>query len=102
MIASDGWERGDATLLREQMARLHRQAHRVIWVNPQKGKDGYAPLTAGMQAALPSVDAFLAGHSVATLERLAVETAADRPAPVPSAPRLTRSVAAQARRPPHG
>ena len=61
------------------MARLHRQAHRVIWVNPQKGKDGYAPLTAGMQAALPSVDAFLAGHSVATLERLAVEAAADRP-----------------------
>jgi uncharacterized protein len=79
VIASDGWERGDATLLREQMARLHRQAHRVIWVNPQRGKDGYAPLTSGMQAALPSVDAFLAGHSVATLERLADEVAADRP-----------------------
>jgi uncharacterized protein with von Willebrand factor type A (vWA) domain len=71
VIASDGWERGDATVLREQMERLHRLAHRVIWVNPHKGKDGYAPATAGMQAALPSVDAFLAGHSVATLERLA-------------------------------
>ena len=77
VIASDGWERGDVSLLREQMQRLHRLAHRVIWVNPHKGKDGYAPATAGMQAALPSVDDFLAGHSVATLERLARVIATD-------------------------
>jgi hypothetical protein len=69
-VFSDGWERGDAALLGEQMARLARLAHLVVWVNPHKGKDGYAPLTAGMQAALPHVDDFVAGHSLATLEQL--------------------------------
>jgi uncharacterized protein with von Willebrand factor type A (vWA) domain len=71
VVASDGWERGDATLLGEQMARLHRLAHRVVWVNPHAGKEGFAPQTAGMQAALPYVDAFVAGHSLGALERLA-------------------------------
>jgi len=71
VVASDGWERGDATLLGEQMARLHRLAHRVVWANPHAGKAGFQPQTAGMQAALPYVDAFVSGHSVAALERLA-------------------------------
>jgi uncharacterized protein with von Willebrand factor type A (vWA) domain len=53
------------------MARLHRLAHRVVWANPHAGKAGFLPQTAGMQAALPYVDAFVAGHSVAALERLA-------------------------------
>lgn len=71
VIASDGWERGDATLLGEQMARLHRLAHRVVWSNPHKAQPGYEPLTAGMVAALPHVDDFVAGHSLAALEELA-------------------------------
>jgi uncharacterized protein with von Willebrand factor type A (vWA) domain len=71
VVASDGWERGDASLLGEQMVRLHRLAYRVVWVNPHKGKPGYAPLTAGMAAALPSVDDFVAGHSLAALQELA-------------------------------
>ena len=40
VICSDGWERGDAALLGEQMARLRRLAHRVVWVNPHRGKAG--------------------------------------------------------------
>ena len=51
------------------MARLPRLAHRVVWVNPHRGQPGYAPLTAGMAAALPHVDDFVAGHSLAALER---------------------------------
>ncbi|SDC22600.1 hypothetical protein SAMN05660690_0987 [Geodermatophilus telluris] len=70
VVCSDGWERGSADLLGEQMARLRRLAHAVVWVNPHKGRDGYEPLTAGMQAALPSVDAFVAGHSLAAFEEL--------------------------------
>ncbi len=65
VIFSDGWERGDATLLAEQTARLQRLAHKVVWVNPHKGADGYQPVQSGMAAALPHVDAFVAGHSVA-------------------------------------
>ncbi len=71
VLLSDGWERGDPALLAGQMRRLHRLAHRVIWANPRKARPGYAPLAAGMAAALPSVDAFVEGHSLAALERLA-------------------------------
>jgi uncharacterized protein len=71
VVASDGWERGDAAVLGEQMARLRRLAHRVVWVNPHKARPGYAPLTAGMAAALPHVDDFVEGHSLAALAELA-------------------------------
>lgn len=71
VLLSDGWERGDPRLLAAQMRRLHRLAHRVVWANPRKARPGYAPLAAGMAAALPSVDAFVEGHSLAALERLA-------------------------------
>lgn len=71
VVLSDGWERGDATLLGEQMARLHRLAHRVVWSNPRKAAPGYAPIAAGMAAALPHVDDFVEGHSLAALEHLA-------------------------------
>ncbi|MDQ1696093.1 MAG: uncharacterized protein QOJ03_1446 [Frankiaceae bacterium] len=71
VVLSDGWERGDATLLGEQMARLHRLAHRVVWANPRAGRPGFEPVAAGMAAALPYVDDFVSGHSLAALERLA-------------------------------
>ena len=71
LIASDGWERGDAALLGDQMARLARLAHRVIWVNPHRGKDGFAPVTSGMVAALPYIDDLLAGHTLDALHTLA-------------------------------
>lgn len=71
VIASDGWERGDAALLGEQLARLRRLAHRVVWVNPHKGKSGYAPLTGGMLAALPHIDDLVAGNSYEALRMVA-------------------------------
>jgi len=70
VVFSDGWERGDAGLLGEQMARLRRVAHRVVWVNPHRGKAGYEPLQGGVVAALPHCDDFLAGHSLATFADL--------------------------------
>ena len=66
VVFSDGWERGDPSLLAEQMARLHRIAHRVVWVNPHRGKSGYEAVQQGVLAALPHVDDFVAGHSLAT------------------------------------
>lgn len=71
VILSDGWDRGDATDLGAQMSRLHRVAHRVVWVNPLKVTTGYAPVAKGMAAALPFVDEFIEGHSLASLENLA-------------------------------
>lgn len=73
VILSDGWDRGDPDVLAEQMARLGRVAHKVVWVNPLKATPGYEPLARGMAAALPHVDRFIEGHSLAALEHLATE-----------------------------
>jgi uncharacterized protein with von Willebrand factor type A (vWA) domain len=78
VVLSDGWERGDVTLLRDEMARLHRLAHRVVWSNPRAGRPGFEPVAAGMAAALPHVDVFVSGHSIAALERLAAVVAGAR------------------------
>lgn len=76
VLCSDGWERGDATELGRQMSRLRRLAHRVVWVTPHKGREGWRPATAGLTAALPHVHATVAGHSVAALQEL-LEVIAD-------------------------
>lgn len=72
VLLSDGWDRGDPQQLSAEMARLERCAHRLIWLNPLKASPEYEPLTRGMQAALPYVDHFLAGNSLASLEELAI------------------------------
>lgn len=71
IVLSDGWDRGDPDELAEEMARLSRCSHALIWLNPLKAHPSYEPLTRGMRAALPHVDHFLAGNSVASLEELA-------------------------------
>ncbi len=70
VVLSDGWDRGEPDLLSAEMARLHRAAHRIIWVNPLKGAPGYEPLARGMAASLPHVDEFIEGHALASLEHL--------------------------------
>jgi uncharacterized protein with von Willebrand factor type A (vWA) domain len=70
LVVSDGWERQDPELVGAQMRRLHRAAYAVVWVNPLKGGTDYQPLGAGMRAALPYVDRFVAGHNVASLDAL--------------------------------
>ena len=71
LIISDGWDRGDVDLLKREMARLKRNCHRLIWLNPLLGAPGYEPLTRGIQAALPNIDNFLPVHNLASLEDLA-------------------------------
>jgi hypothetical protein len=71
VILSDGWDRGDPAVMAEQMARLARVAHQVVWVNPLKATPGYQPLAAGMAAALPFIDRFVEGHNLESLELLA-------------------------------
>jgi len=71
LICSDGLEVGDPEVLAEQMARLRRLAHRVVWLNPLQEDPAYEPLARGMKAALPHVDVFASGHSLASLEELA-------------------------------
>jgi hypothetical protein len=77
VIVSDGWERDDPALLGEQMARLRRLAHRVVWVNPRRADALYEPLTGGMAAALPHCDAFVSGHTLRALDEVIAAVAAD-------------------------
>jgi len=70
IIVSDGWDRGDPAQLTAELVHLRRSAHRLIWLNPLLGSEGYQPLTRGMAAALPYCDDFLAAHNVQALDDL--------------------------------
>lgn len=71
VLVSDGWDRGEPAMLAREMARVKRRCHRLIWLNPLLGAEGYEPLTRGLQAALPHVDDFLPAHNLVSLEQLA-------------------------------
>ncbi len=71
ILISDGWDCGEVELLREEIARLQRSSHRLIWLNPLLGSPQYQPLTRGMETALPYIDDFLPVHNLASLEDLA-------------------------------
>jgi uncharacterized protein with von Willebrand factor type A (vWA) domain len=81
VMISDGWDRGEPALLATEMARLQRSCRRLIWLNPLLGAPGYQPLTQGIRAALPFVDAFLPIHNLQSMEALAdlLSDMADQP-----------------------
>ncbi len=82
IVVSDGWDRGDPALVAVEAARLRRNCHRLVWLNPLAGTAGYQPLAAGMRAAFPYIDDFLAAGTVASLERLGEVLAGARAADV--------------------
>jgi uncharacterized protein with von Willebrand factor type A (vWA) domain len=62
VIISDGWDTGDPAVLRREMERLSRVAHRIVWVNPRTQSPEYEPLAGGMAAAWPYCDAVVSAH----------------------------------------
>jgi hypothetical protein len=78
LIVSDGWDRGEPSLLAREIERLRRGSRRLIWLNPLLGSDGYEPLTRGMRAALPHIDDFMPAHNLHSLEALATHLRAIR------------------------
>jgi len=72
LLISDGWDCGDPAELAAQIARLQRSCHRLIWLSPLAGTEGYEPLTRWLQAALPYVDDFLPARTLTNLADLAV------------------------------
>jgi uncharacterized protein with von Willebrand factor type A (vWA) domain len=67
VIISDGWDRGDVSLLEREMQDLKRHCKKIIWLNPLLASDNYEPLCKGMQAALPYLDLFLSVHNLNSL-----------------------------------
>ena len=72
LLISDGWDRGDPRQLGDEIARLQRSCHRLVWLNPLIGTTDYAPLTRGLEAALPFVDDFLPARTLTNLADLAI------------------------------
>jgi uncharacterized protein len=68
IVASDGWDADNPGELAAVMARLHRRAHRIVWLNPRSATPGYEPLVGSMAAALSYCDAFLPVQKVSDLE----------------------------------
>lgn len=71
VILSDGWDRGDPMVMREELKHMHRRVHKLIWLNPLLGSEGYEPLCRGIRTALPYMDYFLPAHNLASLAHLA-------------------------------
>jgi len=67
VVVSDGWDRDDPALVAQQMDRLRRLAHRIVWVNPRTAASDYQPLAGGMAAALPHCDQVVSGHTLTAL-----------------------------------
>lgn len=70
IVVSDGWDRGDPALVAAETARLRRNCHRLVWLNPLASAPGYQPLAAGMKAAFPYIDDFVPAGTLASLEVL--------------------------------
>ncbi|MFP6871045.1 MAG: VWA domain-containing protein [Nitrospinota bacterium] len=70
LIISDGWDRGDTDILAEEMERLSKKCHRLIWLNPLLGSPGYRPIDRGMRTALPFCDNFMSAHNLDSLVQM--------------------------------
>jgi uncharacterized protein with von Willebrand factor type A (vWA) domain len=71
MLISDGLDRDAGQDLTEQMERLHKSSHQLIWLNPLLRFEDFEPKAAGVRLMLPHVDAFLPAHNIESLTDLA-------------------------------
>ena len=67
VVMSDGYDTGDPQLLSQALAQLKRRARRIVWLNPLANQASYAPLSQGMQAALPHLDLLAPGGDLASI-----------------------------------
>ena len=69
-LLSDGWDTGKPERLSQEVRRMRRRVHRVVWLNPLLGSEDYQPLTRSLQAALPHIDHHASARDVESLKRL--------------------------------
>jgi uncharacterized protein with von Willebrand factor type A (vWA) domain len=67
LIFSDGYDTGEPQRLSDALAELKRRARRLVWIHPLLDEPGFAPISAGMQAARPHIDLLAAGGSLRAL-----------------------------------
>ena len=67
IVMSDGYDTGEPEVLSQALARLRRRARRIVWLNPLCKRPGFAPVSLGMQAALPHIDLLAPGADLASI-----------------------------------
>ncbi len=67
IIMSDGYDTGEPAPLAQALMQLRRRARRIVWLNPLCNQPGYAPVSQGMQAALPHLDMLAPGADLASI-----------------------------------
>jgi uncharacterized protein with von Willebrand factor type A (vWA) domain len=70
LLVTDGLDRDAGHGVEPEIARLHRQSKRLIWLNPLLRYDRFEPKSLGIKALLPHVDEFRAVHNIASLSAL--------------------------------
>lgn len=70
LLVTDGLDRDAGAGVEPEIARLHRQSKRLIWLNPLLRYDKFEPKSLGIRALLPHVDEFRAVHNIASLTEL--------------------------------
>jgi len=68
-ILSDGWDTGDANILKESMREIHKRSKKVIWLNPLAGNLNFSPDVIGLRTALPYIDVMESAHNLESLKR---------------------------------
>ena len=71
LLISYGLDRDPDGALAQEMDRLHKSCHRLIWLNPLLRFDGFEPKSEGVQKILPHVDSFVPVHSLESIGQLA-------------------------------
>jgi uncharacterized protein with von Willebrand factor type A (vWA) domain len=71
LLVSDGLDREAGEGLGEEMERLAKSCHRLVWLNPLLRYDKFEARPAGVRAMLPHVDLFLPVHNLKSLVDLA-------------------------------
>ena len=71
IVLSDGYDTEPPEAMTEAIAALRRRGCRNVWLNPLLGWRDYAPVAAGMAAALPYLDLFRAANTLESLAELA-------------------------------
>jgi uncharacterized protein with von Willebrand factor type A (vWA) domain len=70
MIFSDGYDTGEPQRLAAAMRELRRRCRRIVWLDPLTGRENFAPVARGLEAALPFVDLFAPAHDLKSLAAL--------------------------------
>ena len=71
LLVSDGLDREAGEGLGEEMERLAKSSHRLVWLNPLLRYEKFEARPAGVRAMLPHVDLFLPVHNLKSLVDLA-------------------------------